>query len=352
MTVDSGEPTIVNGSAADPNRVHLVRLISIWAVLSLVFTPVVYFVWGPHMPPGNLSDVARSQQFDNAVLAAVATPVMLFIWVYFVYVLVAFRSRGSTEDGPPIKGHVGFQAGWLVTTAVIVMSLFVFGTYALIKPNGAGTGSGANPIWVPAGYSGQAKGNKILQVQVIAQQWRWTFRYPAYEGVETTQLEIPVGVQVQFNVTSLDVIHGFWAYQLGVKADANPGVNNVAFAKARRVGKVDVRCEELCGTLHGAMYTSGAVVSPADFATWITNQIQIHAADIPLLPPYATTYLPTPDGGYYDPSQDPVPDTSVPPSPSASPAATRPSGAAGTEPSPSVAGASPTNVQVQLRIER
>ena len=32
-------------------------------------------------------------------------------------------------------------------------------------------------------------------------------------------------------MTSLDVIHSFWAYQLGVKADANPGVNNVAYTK-------------------------------------------------------------------------------------------------------------------------
>ena len=30
-------------------------------------------------------------------------------------------------------------------------------------------------------------------------------------------------------MTSLDVIHGFWAYKLGVKADANPQVDNVAY---------------------------------------------------------------------------------------------------------------------------
>jgi cytochrome c oxidase subunit 2 len=196
------------------------------------------------------------------------------------------------------------------------MALFVFGTYQLIAPAGAGTGSGGNPIWVPNGYSATAKSNKILQVQVIAQQWRWTFRYPGYSGVETTQLEIPVGVEVQFNVTSLDVIHEFWAKQLAVKADANPGVNNIAFARANRTGSVEVECAELCGTLHGAMITTGAVVTQADFTSWITNEVQIHAADIPLLPPYALIYLPTPDGGYYDPEQDPVPDTSIPsPSP-------------------------------------
>jgi cytochrome c oxidase subunit II len=312
-TASAGGP-----SSTDANRPHLVRFISIWVILALIVTPIVYFVWGPHLPPGTVSDDARSQQFDNRVLGTVATPVVLFIWTYLGYSLVCFRGRGSREDGPPIKGNRVFQTGWLVTTALIPISIFTFGTYQLITPHGAGTGSGANPIWVPAGYSAAAKTNKILQVQVIGQQWRWTFRYPGYRGVETTQLEIPVGVQVQFNVTSLDVIHEFWAQQLAVKADANPGVNNIAFVRADRIGHVDVKCAELCGTLHGAMVSDGQVVSQADFNSWIDNQVQVHAADIPLLPPYAVTYLPTPDGGYYDPGQDPLPATPTP-NPSSSP---------------------------------
>jgi cytochrome c oxidase subunit 2 len=315
---DAAEPGADHApvTQAQANRPHLVRLLSIWGVLTVVLTPIVYFVWGPHMPPGTMSDIARGQQFDNQVLATVATPVVLFIWTYLGYALTCFRARGSTEDGPPIRGHRGFQASWVLGTTAIVMVLFVFGTYELIAPAGAGTGSGANPIWVPAGYSANAHKNKIFQVQVIGQQWRWTFRYPAYSGVETTGLEIPVGVTVQFNVTSLDVIHEFWAQQLAVKADANPGVNNIAFVRATHTGSFDIRCAELCGTLHGAMATTGSVVTRAQFGSWIANQVKEHAADIKLLPPYAVTYLPTPDGGYYDPGQDPVPDTA---SPSASP---------------------------------
>jgi cytochrome c oxidase subunit 2 len=343
MSATPGEPAAsrpdlerASTPVANVNRPHVIRIISIWGVLSVVLAPIVYFVWGPHMPPGNMSNVARGQQFDNQVLATVATPVVLFIWTYLGYSITCFRSRGSSDDGPPIKGHRGFQASWLLGTTAIVMALFVFGTYQLITPAGAGTGSGANPIWVPPGYSATAKTNKILQVQVIGQQWRWTFRYPAYSGVETTQLEIPVGVEIQFNVTSLDVIHEFWAQQLAVKADANPGVNNIAFARANRTGSVDVKCAELCGTLHGAMVTTGAVVTQADFTSWITTQVKVHAADIPLLPPYAVTYLPTPDGGYYDPGQDPVPDTSAP---TGSPSSGEPTGDTG---SPASAAPSPS----------
>ena len=71
-------------------------------------------------------------------------------------------------------------------------------------------------------------------MQVIGQQWEFTYRYPTYGGVETPHLVLPADTLVGLHVTSLDAIHSFWAYQLGVKADANPGVDNVAYVKRRR----------------------------------------------------------------------------------------------------------------------
>jgi cytochrome c oxidase subunit 2 len=163
--------------------------------------------------------------------------------------------------------------------------LFGFGTYQLIVPNGAGGGQGASPIWKP--------NTVALQVQVVAQQWVFTYRYPQFGGFETTQLVLPGNAQVQFNVTSLDVIHSFWAYQLGVKADANPGVNNVAYAKPQQLGGFEVRCSELCGLWHGAMFNSGRVVTSAQFVAW-AKATQIRLASVTkLLPPYALTYDPT-----------------------------------------------------------
>ena len=137
--------------------------------------------------------------------------------------------------------------------------------------------------------------NDMLQVQVIGQQWAFTYRFPQFGGMESTQLLLPKGEQVRFNVTSLDVIHSFWAYQLGVKADANPGVNNVAFAKPQQLGSFAVRCNELCGLWHGAMFNYGRVVTPAAFQVWARG-LQAREARIGLLrdlPPYALTYDPT-----------------------------------------------------------
>ena len=81
-------------------------------------------------------------------------------------------------------------------------------------------------------------------------------------------------------MTSLDVIHSFWAYQLGVKADANPGVDNVAYVTTKGPLTFNVHCAELCGVWHGYMFDTGHVVSKAQFATWIAQQrVAVRAGD-------------------------------------------------------------------------
>jgi len=305
------EPAASAG-ATEPN--HGLRIFLLWLPAALAADLVIWFIWGPHLPPGDLSSSAASQQFDLRVLAVIAAPVMLGVLIYSAYAMITWRARGDDEeDGPPIEGNTKVQLSWIVITSAIVLCLAAFGTYQLIAPAGAGAGEGPQPIWKPDG--------KPLVVQVIAQQWQFTYRYPQYGGVETRQLELPVGEPVQFDVTSLDVIHSFWAYQLGVKADANPQVNNVAYTTPLHTGEVTVRCAELCGLWHGAMFNYGEVVSVAAFQSW-AHQTEISMAKITkTLPPFALIYtpneikglanffyqagLPGAGGGYYGPQYYP-----------------------------------------------
>ena len=310
MAASVAEDAPVQG-AAGPN--HGLRIFIIWLPLAVAADIVLYFVYGPHMPPGRMSTSAASQQFDIKVMSVLAAPVMIFVLVFMAYSVIVWRHReGDDEDGPPIYGHARIQATWITVTAVIVLFLAGFGTYELAWPGfaGAGAGQGPSPIWKPNGTP--------LQVQVIAQQWRFTYRYPQFGGFETTQLMLPVNEPIQFNVTSLDVIHSFWAYQLGVKADANPGVNNVAYTTPKHAGSFVVRCAELCGLWHGAMFDYGKVVSPAAFQTWAQQTETQLASLTKTLPPYAMTYDPTDianlgkvlvqlgiggaGGGYYNPN--------------------------------------------------
>jgi cytochrome c oxidase subunit 2 len=277
------------GSAPEPR--HGRRIATIWLVASVVVIPLVIWVVGPHIPPYHDSQQATDQHEVNVLLTALAAPVLLFIWVYFAYAIAVFRHRGpEIIDGPPIEGNARIQLTWLAITSVIVLGLAIIGTVDLFGEAGTGGGEGPNPIAKPAA----ADLGTALQVQVIGQQWLWTFRYPGYGGLETPTLELPVNREVVFHVTSLDVAHSFWAYELAVKADAIPGNDNVAYAKPTRVRSFQIRCAELCGLWHGHMNLTGQVVSQADFATWIAQQQQKYSGVAKYLPPYSRIYYPQP----------------------------------------------------------
>ena len=276
------------GATSEPP--HARRLLVTWAVLTAIAVPLVVLLIGPHMPPGNFSVEARDQRHINILLAALATPVLLGIWVSLIYAIASFRQRGSAlQDGPPLRGHARVQILWVAATAIVVLGLGAYGTGELLgSAKGAGGGQGPDPLAVPSGA------RSALQVQVIGQQWAWTFRYPAYGAVETPRLAIPARRLVELHVTSLDVNHSFWAVQLGVKADAIPGTDNVTFVRPRHTGTFEIRCAELCGLWHGHMRNTGTVMTPTRFATWIRGQQTANAAATKALPPYSTHYFPTP----------------------------------------------------------
>ena len=285
------------GNSAEPR--HGLRIFLIWLVLALAADLVIWFVWYPHLPPGRMSDSAKHQQFDIAVLAISAAPVVIAVLLYFVYSIVVWRARPDDDsDGAPIYGNTKVQVAWIGGTTIIVLWLFVFGTVELVGPAGAGAGEGPSPIWTLAGKqttSWAPGGNDMLQVQVIGQQWTWTYRYPQFGGMESTDLMLPVDTPITFHVTSLDVIHSFWAYQLGVKADANPQLDNVAYTTAKALGSFTVRCNELCGIWHGAMFNYGNVVTQSAFASWASGVQSKEQGNgvLAALPPFAETYDPT-----------------------------------------------------------
>jgi cytochrome c oxidase subunit 2 len=275
------------------DRAHLIRAGAIWIALAIVADLIVGFLVAPHMPPGNFSNTASDQTHINNVLALIMTPIGVGVITFLVYALVRFRQPpGPLQDGPPVRGHRNLQVGWVGVTASIVIVLAILGTIELVQAPDSSAAAGAGGGQVPSPIS-RPSGNPLV-VQVIAQQWQFTYRFPQYGGVETFALALPVGRTVEFNVTSLDVIHSFWAYQLGVKADAVPGANNIAYTTPKKVGLFQIRCAELCGLWHGWMAAKGHVLSRTGWAHWIAHARIANAPATHYLPPYAKVYYPAP----------------------------------------------------------
>src|SRR5579859_3723866 len=176
------------------------KVVAAWIALSVIATPLVAFFAPRFYAPGNGSVQASDQVFDNTVMTAIITPVVCLLVVFFAYVLVVNRAPKGQElrDGPPLRSDSTVQTVWVVLTSATVLFLAGFGTYELLQ-NGSGGGQGPSPIATPGGQK--------IPVQVIAQQWQFTYRYPTFGGLETPQLVLPADSYIELHVTSLDAIH-------------------------------------------------------------------------------------------------------------------------------------------------
>jgi len=275
-----------------PNRTHAIRLLIAWAVLSVVGIVIALQI---QLPPGNQSQQAADQSWLLQLMTVLSTPVFVGVVLFILYAVFAFRQkRGALEDGPPSYGNFRVQVAWVAITAVVVFVLAGIGISELAATgNGTNFASSNQPTLATSGSSQVGStASSALQVQVVAQQWYFTYRYPDYGGAESLHLILPVNANIVFHITSTDILHSFWAYQLGVKADANPGVDNIAYLTTLRTGSFTVRCAELCGIWHGNMVdTSGEVVSQADFASWVAA---LQSGSSVALPPYSPIYFPSP----------------------------------------------------------
>lgn len=231
------------------------KIFTIWLILTAI--GVVIGLFAPkHLFPQMLSKQGDTALTTVVVFTVLAAPVAALIYAIAAYSLLAWRRRGDhdtppAEDGPALRGNTPLTISWLVVTSLLCLILLVWGLTALA--------------------SDERSSPDALQVDVTGQQWLWTFSYPG-TGVQSRSLVLPVNRAVQFNVTSLDVTHGFWLMSLGVQVDANPGVITTVDATPNKLGSFVIRCSQLCGLYHAFMYAPGRVVRPAQFEQWLQSQ--------------------------------------------------------------------------------
>jgi len=237
-------------------RGHIRRVLTIWAVLSVVCIALVLVIV-PLVTPKSASSVAGFGNLTLLVFTVLAVPVALFVWVFVFYSLIVFRAKAPAtgraedlEDGPPLEPAPWQQIMWLSITGALAIFLVAWGMFGFFHQT---TDPPRNP----------------LVVDVTGQQWTWTYYYPSL-GVQSHVLELPLDRPVEFQITSDDVLHGFAIDELGVAMDANPGFYVTApIVTPTRLGTMTARCVELCGLYHTYMWTPVNVVTQADFTAWV-----------------------------------------------------------------------------------
>ena len=229
-------------------RRHLLTAGGIWLVLSIVGIVVVS---GLQIIPMIASREAEIENRAFVLLTALSVPVLMFVVVGLAYSALRFRTgEGEESDGPPIHGHVPFQAAWLSISVVLVLVLFAYGAVGLVDIRGAQSAD--------------------FEVQVEAEQWAWHYEYA--NGIHSDELHVPVDRRVHLIIKSDDVIHSFWVPAFGVKQDAVPGHPTQVYMTVTRPGTYPGMCAELCGLGHTGMTTTAVASDQAALDAWLAEQ--------------------------------------------------------------------------------
>lgn len=119
-----------------------------------------------------------------------------------------------------------------------------------------------------------------VEIDVMARQWTWRFRYRTQTGLVAApnaappRLIAPVGAVVRLNLTSEDVIHSLHVPAFGLKLDAVPGRIASGWFRTDKPGIYAGACSELCGVGHPKMRFEIEVLPKDEFEARLPGALE------------------------------------------------------------------------------
>ncbi|CAM3622127.1 cytochrome c oxidase subunit II [Nocardioides zeicaulis] len=213
-----------------------------------------------------------------AWVAAMVTGVI--VWGLIFYAVVRFRRR--SDDEVPRQTRYNLPLEVFYTIAPVLMCVVFF--FHTVRVQDEVIKLDADPD---------------MTVEVMGQQWSWTFNYGvgeqdtsatgelegdgsgdfAYDqyvytsgtGRNIPTLVLPVDRTIQFNLHSPDVIHDFGVPSFLVKMDVIPGRVNKLQVTPTVEGEYKGKCYELCGVSHSRMLFNVEVVSQEKYDAYLAD---------------------------------------------------------------------------------
>jgi cytochrome c oxidase subunit II len=209
--------------------------------------------------------------------------VFVAVNLFMAYAIVRYRHRKGQARRAEYEPEYKKLEWWLI-------GLTSVGVAALLAP---GLAVWAKFVTVP---------DDATVVEVVGQQWSWSFRLPGEDGVLGAidaaligadnplgmdandprgqddvlvfgpELHLPLGKPVKVLLRSKDVLHNFTVPQFRVKMDFVPGMVTFLWLTPTRSGEFEILCEELCGMGHFAMRGRVVVDDDDAYRTWLAGQ--------------------------------------------------------------------------------
>jgi cytochrome c oxidase subunit II len=192
------------------------------------------------------------------VYGAIAIGIGLLVVILVLWAVLRYRRR---EQAARWHEHNPLEAGYAVLLTLVVAFLLYLTFTHLHRVDTV-----AN------------RQRPSLTIDVTGARWEWEFAYPRYGIVQHSgmvgnqPLVVPTNEAIRFNMTSLDVIHGFWIPELEFKHDLFPGKVQWQILTFTRTGTFPGQCSVFCGLRHSEMVFTVRALTPAGFAAWVRSR--------------------------------------------------------------------------------
>ena len=208
-------------------------------------------------PKGPIADAERGLLIDAfSVMLVVIVPVI------FMAFLFAWRYRASNRNArytPTWAYSAKVDAVvWLVPALIVVaVGFLVWRSTHKLDP-----------------YREIASDVPPLDIQVVAQDWKWLFIYPEQGIAVVNQMGIPSGRPISLRITSDTVMNSFYVPALAGQIYAMAGMQTRLQMLASAPGKFVGRNTQYSGGGFSDQYFEVLATSPADFDAWVAKARQ------------------------------------------------------------------------------
>ncbi len=181
--------------------------------------------------PRSVNNVADGS--DMMYLATLGLSAFFFFGIAFIviYFTIKYRHRKGHKAEPSPSHHDVMEITWTIIPTIIVVFLFYYGWRGYIR------------VVTPP----------VKAVEVQVQAWRWAWNFTHSNGVEDSDLHVPVNTPVRLVMTSRDVLHAFYVPVMRTKQDIIPRRYTYAWFYPTKPGTYRLNCAEYCGTDHSQM---------------------------------------------------------------------------------------------------
>ena len=195
---------------------------------------------------------ASAAETDHLIWLFTALTLVLVIPIFVGITIFAVRYREGNQVNRRYREDRDrtLEIGWMLIPFALTLIFFAWGAKMFIVHK--------NP---PA---------NAMRIEAIGRQWMWKFQHPGGQA-EIDDLHVPTGEPILINMISQDVIHSLYIPALRIQMETLPGRYTQLWFTADRPGTYRILCTEFCGTDHSVMAGLLTIMTPSDYANWLTQ---------------------------------------------------------------------------------